>query len=288
MRKLWLVLALVLTSTSRSPALQASCPRAVLQEQTAISGSQFSLADLFAPDTCPELLHIAAQVGAGVVPRVGSTRVIPALEIDRLLGTLDRLVENNRLRVGEFVTPDRVTVRRSSASMSCAEFSRAVMNAPRTGSVSPLSSSPANFADIDCGPAERLPQNAKLEITKVVWDRGIRQWHLSVRCLPASDCVPFLVRVQGQMPASSPVPDFRVTRLPAAPYSTPRSSKNAATVKSGQKMTLLWEQSGIRMVVPVICLDAGAIGDSVRVRTKSGGRVLRAEVVNGAILRVRL
>jgi len=42
------------------------------------------------------------------------------------------------------------------------------------------------------------------------------------------------------------------------------------------------------VVLPVICLDRGNVGDSIRVRIKSGSRVLRAEILNESLLRAIL
>jgi flagella basal body P-ring formation protein FlgA len=63
------------------------------------------------------------------------------------------------------------------------------------------------------------------------------------------------------------------------------SSVRVAVVKPGQGATLVWEQGGIRAEFPVICLDRGGIGESVRARVKNGDRILRAEVVSEGRLR---
>jgi len=59
-------------------------------------------------------------------------------------------------------------------------------------------------------------------------------------------------------------------------------------VKPGQTATLTWEQAGLRIVLPVTCLDAGGLGQFVRVRFKNAARILRAEVMGKAILRASL
>jgi flagella basal body P-ring formation protein FlgA len=61
-----------------------------------------------------------------------------------------------------------------------------------------------------------------------------------------------------------------------------------ALVKPGQIVTLTWDQRGIRIVLPVTCLDAGGMGQFVRVRLQNAPRVLRAEVVGQAMLRASL
>jgi flagella basal body P-ring formation protein FlgA len=59
-------------------------------------------------------------------------------------------------------------------------------------------------------------------------------------------------------------------------------------IKPGQTATLTWEQSGIRVVLPVTCLDGGGLGQLVRIRFKNGAQTLRAEVVGAGSLRAGL
>ena len=56
-------------------------------------------------------------------------------------------------------------------------------------------------------------------------------------------------------------------------------------IHSGQSARLLWDEAGIRVVVPTICLDPGSIGDIVRARLVHGNRTVRAVVVGAAELR---
>lgn len=50
-------------------------------------------------------------------------------------------------------------------------------------------------------------------------------------------------------------------------------------VKRGETAILIWEHGGIRVMLPVICLEAGGPGETVRARIKNGDRILHAEVV---------
>jgi flagella basal body P-ring formation protein FlgA len=59
-------------------------------------------------------------------------------------------------------------------------------------------------------------------------------------------------------------------------------------VKPGQTAMLTWEQAGIRVVLPVTCLDAGGLGQFVRVRFKNAARTLWAEVIGESTLRASL
>jgi hypothetical protein len=65
----------------------------------------------------------------------------------------------------------------------------------------------------------------------------------------------------------------------------PRGNPDAL-VKPGDAATLVWEQGGIVVQLPVICLEAGRLGQSVRARVTKSSRILRAEVVGRGALRV--
>jgi hypothetical protein len=56
------------------------------------------------------------------------------------------------------------------------------------------------------------------------------------------------------------------------------------TVRPGQAATLVWDGNGIRVVVPVTCLDRGVSGESVRARIVPSGEVVRAVVVEAGVL----
>jgi flagella basal body P-ring formation protein FlgA len=66
------------------------------------------------------------------------------------------------------------------------------------------------------------------------------------------------------------------------------AAEEEAAVKRGQTATLTWDEAGIRVVLPVICLEAGRIGQSVLVRLENGTRTLRAEVVGTRAVRASL
>jgi hypothetical protein len=58
-------------------------------------------------------------------------------------------------------------------------------------------------------------------------------------------------------------------------------------VRPGQTVTLIWDQDGIRVQVPALCLDPGVSGSQVRARILQSGMVVRATVVGARSLRIR-
>jgi len=57
-------------------------------------------------------------------------------------------------------------------------------------------------------------------------------------------------------------------------------------VRSGQKVTLLWDQNGIRVVVPAVALDAGESGEPVRARIVGAPGLIHTRVMGAGELRV--
>ncbi len=62
-------------------------------------------------------------------------------------------------------------------------------------------------------------------------------------------------------------------------------SSGPGEVRPGQTATLVWDGGGIRVAVPVTCLDRGSAGESVRARIVPSGTIVRAVVVQAGVLR---
>ncbi|HEY4904166.1 MAG TPA: flagella basal body P-ring formation protein FlgA [Candidatus Sulfotelmatobacter sp.] len=142
--------------------------------------------------------------------------------------------------------------------------------------------------NLDCGGVPSLVSSTPLELVKVFYDRTLHSWEFLVRCAHTTDCVPFLVRWPQPAGRNSAQPDqFALSQVPPAPRINLRATQHFL-LRPGETVTLVWDQDGIRVVLPAICLDGGNVGESIRVRTTTGGRVLRAEIVNESLLRVIL
>lgn len=93
------------------------------------------------------------------------------------------------------------------------------------------------------------------------------------------------------------IPDRVVVRRTGqaapVPASQRRSSSHSAPVamtlvKSGQNVLLTLERGEMRIQIPGVCLDRGAMGDHVRMRDVATRRVFEAEVSGAGSLRARL
>lgn len=152
--------------------------------------------------------------------------------------------------------------------------------------------------NLQCGLVGGGVAGSALELLKARWNRTLRRWEFALRCAHPEDCVPFLV--WSRTPAGLSAESLATTDLNFLRRSflaSPSARKAQASnhpgggehlVKLGQTAMLTWEQSGLRVVLPVTCLEAGAMGEFVRVRFRNAPGVLRAEVVGTAVLRVQL
>ncbi len=293
---------------------QASC-RVAVESRVEVARGKFSLADLLSADTCAALARAAAAVELGSAPLAGSVRVLAGSEVRARLEQLAGSMANGTApQTMTMLVPERVSIRRAGVRASCADIGARLLASPGrlpgiVGPADPTKSAVVGAAvgkatgiataavvpnpmQMDCGAADRISQDTPLQPTKKVWDPALRSWEVSARCVHAADCVPFLVRVPGSHSVtSSSAPglgNLWTLRTTASLSSTPAAPELGAgklIVRAGEAVTLLWEQDGIRLVVPAVSLDAGAEGQRVRARIARGGRMLPAIVVSAGIVR---
>jgi hypothetical protein len=141
--------------------------------------------------------------------------------------------------------------------------------------------------DLNCAAANSIPADAELRLAKISRNTALRRWEFTLRCGRPEECVPSLVWAHDGTAALSL---SRVAKVRGDSREDAKAGVGGSErlVAPGQTATLTWEQGGIRVALPVTCLEAGALGQFVRVRFKNVARVLRAEVVGQARLRVSL
>lgn len=311
-------LAVPATARAATSAAGAApgCGRVVVESSVEVAGPEFALSDLLAPHSCPALVQAAARVRLGAAPLTGSERVLEGewvraalMQLGASAGIESESPSQSPSRSQaepqahsqfEFWTvPERITVRRAGQRASCADLSE------RIRALLPASAARAlSGRDVACGATARLAQSAPLAVLKTAWNPALESWEIRARCVRPSDCVPFLVRVRAgdggpqKAKATPPLPAALRAALPGAGLGPdgagPASSRESAApgpraerplVRPGQTATLVWDQDGIRLVIPVVCLDTGGAGEAVRARILRGGRVVRAIVVNETELR---
>lgn len=96
-----------------------------------------------------------------------------------------------------------------------------------------------------------------------------RRSRVRLRCKDAAACLPFYAVVQG-----APVVAERSVAKPAEPL-----------MKSGGRATLVFDDGRMRIVVPVIALEPGALGKQIRVASVDHKHTWKAEVTGADTLK---
>lgn len=267
---------------------EAVCSEVAVPDHVEAAKGELSLADLLTHGTCSRFQQAAAQVSLGAAPRSGSVRVLDGRDVRRWLTGLETeprsLFTTARMKI-----PERVVVERAGRAKPCSAIARFV-----AGNASgPEAASAAQSANgLSCAAVPAIPEDAPLELARNIWNPALQRWEFTLRCARTADCVPFLVWARESKAAQTAAFDtglrldpegHRITAGSRATFVVPQR-----LVKAGQSATLTWDQAGIRVVLPVTCLDAGGLGQLVRVRFKNAPGILRAEVVGEGMLRASI
>jgi hypothetical protein len=277
----WLICGWFTLSAYSSQAYVA-CRAITLPERVAVGTGAITLAALFPEQTCPELREAAAQITLGMAPQKGSARVFERAEIRQLIDGLGerawgttttglRANQNDLLHI-----PERIVVQRAGATKSCAEVTDLLAKAAATAALFARDERWQN--ELNCSGAGGVPESAALELLKTTSNPNLQRWEFCLRCVRAEDCSPFLV----WLPIAA-----AQDGAPSSPAKLLRSNSNTTTplVARGQTALLTWEQAGIRIVLPVTCLESGSAGQFVLVRFQNAVRMLQAEVTGAGTLR---
>jgi hypothetical protein len=154
----------------------------------------------------------------------------------------------------------------------------------------PVTQLPAQ-EELDCAAAPRRP--GPFAVEDVAWDAERQVFQIRIACSDAPRCLPFLVQAHvGQAKAVAIRQKLKASaRQPGAGRLEIRQASSGGTathvlVKPGHAATLLLERDGVRIRMPVTCLERGAEGDLVRVRLKAARQFFRAQVIGTDLVRL--
>jgi len=108
-----------------------------------------------------------------------------------------------------------------------------------------------------------------------------------LRCRDHAACLPFYVLLTGSEKADTRgqvvgrETDIRGRNVALVPAET-------ALVRDGDNATLVFENSSLRISLPVICLQSGNRGQTIRVESRDHKRFFKAEIVEAGLLRASL
>ena len=272
----------VLLAPALQSAAQTACAGVSVRASVDAAREDLTLADFLSSETCPRTRQAAAQVSMGKAPRAGAVRAIEGQQMRALLAGLvsDNAGSTASMQIPDRI-PDRIMVRRAGATKSCVEIADFLGTA---ASQDDRLSSRLWRNNLECGAIQGIAEDAELELIKSAWDAGLRRWEFLLHCVRPEECVPFMVSARDPGQGSSPYAASSAessTRVQSA-------AGFALLVRPGETAMLTWDQAGIRVTLPVTCLDAGGLGQYVRVRLKSTPQILRAEVVGNGTVQVKL
>lgn len=123
-----------------------------------------------------------------------------------------------------------------------------------------------------------------LQVLRVTADakRGVIEARL--RCL-RQECLPFCASVRpGAWPASANGQSMTIAMSPQTQLRAPPSKGQRPLVSVGDAAQLFVVTPGIRITIPVICLQPGSVGQLIRLRAVATGTVLMGRVESKGVL----
>jgi Chaperone for flagella basal body P-ring formation len=103
-------------------------------------------------------------------------------------------------------------------------------------------------------------------------------------CAPSTECLPFIVKVRlsGGAAPSTPVENLESPRPASAPVQ--HLSASPAVRRNSQAVLLLLAPH-MQIRIPVLCLENGSVGQTIRVTSPDHSKNFTAQVVGSGILR---
>lgn len=112
-------------------------------------------------------------------------------------------------------------------------------------------------------------------------------WKAELRCSDQRACLPFYVLVHAETAdafdgLSAPGGGSRARR------SVPLFPRTPILMRHGDLATLVFEKPSVRITMPVICLQSGNRGQTIRVESTDHKRFFKGEIVDPGLLKVEL
>jgi hypothetical protein len=107
-----------------------------------------------------------------------------------------------------------------------------------------------------------------------------------LECTASEECLPFFVSVRTSQGGGAQADGGTVSALPVS--LTQKQEPRSIVVRAGAKAMLELDGSHVQIRMPVVCLQSGGIGQTIRVMDKSHRQVYQAEVVDDGFVKGRL
>lgn len=139
------------------------------------------------------------------------------------------------------------------------------------------------------GSPPSLPSGSTLHLVSARAGFAPGTWLLRLDCSSRRDCLPFhavlrATDISVHLPQVSKAISPGLTVAPK-PHSQ-RGSPAVPLARSGDRVNLVEELSGMRLKVKAVCLQSGGLGDRIRVQNLATHRVLLATIAGKDLVRV--
>ena len=270
-----------------SGVAQAASARISLLRETVVDKGSIYLSDLLPKSAPSTVLLLAREIVVGQSPRPGSIRVLTSDAVSRILGDDEELLD-------EIQVPERIVVRRAGRLITKEEVTKAIQaTLLHNKEFSKLTVTTANvrFAAAVLVSAE----NADLQVTRIEVDHALQQLNFWLVSGADPAILPFLVMVRPQGASSvlagleedPSAQDSGAENKPGSLESIffrrhfSHANQKAVVIVEPGKTAQLHLISGktTEMFLPATALERGSLGQQIRVRLETSGRVMEAQVV---------
>jgi hypothetical protein len=255
-------------------------PAVRLRDAVEVKRDRVWLSDLLPLDAPSALQKSAGTIELCHAPQPGSTRTLDAGQIAIKLAAQPEVFS-------QLAIPPRITVRYSgwpiteeAVRMAISSFLRAqrwrrdLPDAARLEWARPLTAT---------------EEHPALQVMAFEWDHRQQSVQVRLRCSKRASCGSFLAHVFFPAPLDE---EWRNRSASGSGLNSPSGEATAATgavlAERGKPATLILDDGNMRISVRVICLQAGALNQQIRVFEAQGRHVFHAEVVGLGLLHASL
>ena len=245
-----------------------------LKERAGVAGEAIRLSDLLPADAPAQVRALAMGVELGRSPHLGSPRILSGEQITRHLNAHPDWL-------ALFSIPDHVTVVRQGWPIKPDLIRQTIFEFATKQNWSLGSESSLTL--LWSGSPHALIDNPALTVHHADQDNLRHQLRFAVGCVNKQTCGTFLV--SARLPANF----SRGGQMGAASGTKPGARKRREILAyAGKPAMLTMDDGNIRILLRVICLDSGSLGQTIRTRQANSHRIFSAEVVGAGSLRASL
>jgi hypothetical protein len=264
-------------------APQSENQQIMLSNSTVVTRDTVRLSDLLSDSVEENILKVARELDLGPAPQIGKVRFINEREIRWRL-------RNNPKLLALLMIPAEISVQRAAYPIALDAVQKSVvefvtergwsLGIDRLYLLQPAASAP-----------QALIKDPALEVNHASLDSRRHELQFEMGCAQRM-CGKFIARAAAPEGGISPADATLDQRLRSSTKTTREKSGIAShqqaslpvLVQAGRPAVLVFESDGIRIKLPVICLQRGTLSQQIMARAVESHRIFRARVVGEKLL----